>query len=486
MKIAVVEPLLQSTKNVIRDVIYGCWCAGKRIGGATVPPFEQLTVATILKHDGHDVVFVDAQMEQLSFDAIVRRIEGADLVVTSTSVMTMRDDARFVRKLKEHLPSVRALAYGSHPTFMPEETLKKGYDFAVQREPEWVVRDLARCLARGDEEGARRVPGIAAYGPDGTFTKNDRYPFIENLDQIPPLDVDLLSKDYVYFNPIVRNLPYITVSTSHGCPAKCSYCTAPFFHGTRTRFMSARKVVSDIGYYLSRGMREIYFRDETFTADRQRVVDICDGIEEKKLSFSWICNARVDSVDKPLLERMKAAGCHLVKFGAESGNQAVLDLVKKGITIEQTRDAFRWCREVGINTHAHFMVGMPGDTLRTMEDTIRLACEIEPSTATFGICTPYPGTPLFRQVARADGRIGDGTDNAAIERLHLEGAYNSHFSDVDSATLSKTVKRFYRRFYLRPRYLLGAFARIRNGNMVRNAVLGGLNVVGFALGKNSA
>lgn len=164
MKIAVIEPLLQSRKNVIRDVIYGCWCGGKRIGGASVPPFEQLTVATILKHDGHDVCFIDAQQEQLGIDQVAARIEGCQLVITSTSVMTMRDDATFVRELKARMPGLRAAAYGSHPTFKPEETLEKGYDFAIQREPEWVVRDLVRRLDANDEDGATRVPGIVSRG----------------------------------------------------------------------------------------------------------------------------------------------------------------------------------------------------------------------------------------------------------------------------------------------------------------------------------
>lgn len=486
MKIAVVEPCLENKKNVIRDVIYGCWCGGKRIGGATVPPFELLTVATILGQEGHEVVFVDAQAEQLEIAEVIRRIQGCGLVVMSTSVMTANSDAEYLKRLKAGVPGMLTAVYGSHPTFQPEATLDKGIDFAVQREPEWVVRDLAAALGRGDMDGARSILGICTRAPDGRIIKNARYPYIEDLDLIPPLDVRLLPKDVDYFNPIVRNLPYITVSTSHGCPAKCSYCTAPFFHGTRTRFQSARKVLDDMGYYLSNGIRELYFRDETFTANRQRVLDICAGIAERGYRFSWICNARVDTVDHEMLEAMHKAGCHLIKFGTESGNQDVLNAVKKGITLEQTRIAFRDCAEIGIATHAHFMVGMPKETYESMEDTIRLALEIEPTTTTFGICTPYPGTPLFREVQRKDASIGDGATNAAMERLHVEGEFNHLFCSVDTQDLKKTVKRFYRRFYLRPTYILGALGRIRNSNMLRNAIVGGLNVFSFATSKKES
>lgn len=485
MKIAVIEPCLESKKNIIRDVIYGCWCGGKRIGGATVPPYEQLTLATILQNDGHDVIYVDAQAEQLEIDEVKDRMGQRDLVVISTSVMTMRSDGIFVTKLKEGNPDLKIAAYGSHPTFQPEDTLNKGIDFAIQREPEAVIKELARRIEAGDRAKVMECPGVSMKGDDGAIIKNQRMPFMEDLDEIPAINIDFLPIDIDYFNPIVKNLPYITVSSSHGCPAKCSYCTAPFFHGTRTRFMTDEKVLEDIEYYLSKGIREIYYRDETFTADRRRVMAICRGIVDRGYEFSWICNARVDTVDEDMLKAMKGAGCHLIKFGTESGNQTVLDSIKKGITLEQTRQAFRWCNDIGISTHAHFMVGSPGETHETMYDTLDLALEIKPTTATFGICTPYPGTPLFREVLRKDPSIGDGTDNAQMERLHVEGDFNSLYCDVDGSTLRRTVKTFYRRFYLRPTYVLDTIKRMRNMNMLRNAVIGGLNVFTFATDKTA-
>lgn len=486
MKIAVVEPCLESKKNIIRDVIYGCWCGGKRIGGATVPPYEQLTLATILKNDGHDIQFIDAQAEQLEIEEVAHRMEGAELIIVSTSVMTMNSDANFVGILKEKIPGLRVAAYGSHPTFQPEDTLDKGIDFAIQREPEAVVKELARALAENDWEAIENCPGLVFRKPDGNIVKNKRMPFLENLDEIPAIDVTMLPQGVVYFNPIVKNLPYITVSSSHGCPAKCSYCTAPFFHGTQIRFMSAEKVLADIEYYLSKGIKEIYFRDETFTASRKRVMEICEGIVERGYKFSWICNARVDTVDEGMLKAMAKAGCHLIKFGTESGNQKVLDEVKKGITLAQTRQAFEWCNNIGISSHAHFMVGSPGETEDSMEDTIQLALEIEPTTATFGICTPYPGTPLFREVLKKDPAIGDGTANAAMERLHVEGDYNRHYCSVDGPVLRRTVKEYYRRFYLRPSYFMKTLRRMKNTNMLRNAVIGGLNVFSFATNKTSS
>jgi len=249
--------------------------------------------------------------------------------------------------------------------------------------------------------------------------------------------------------------------------------------------MSAKKVLADIDYYLANGIRELYFRDETFTANRRRVIDICKGIVERGHKFSWICNARVDTVDEEMLRYMKAAGCHLIKFGVESGNQEVLDAIRKGITLEQTHQAFEWCNSVGISTHAHFMVGSPGETHSSLQDTLNLAIEIEPTTATFGICTPYPGTPLFREVAKKDPSIRDGSENAQMERLHVQGDFNHLYCDVEGPTLRRTVKAFYRRFYLRPSYIAKTVWRMRNATMLRNAIIGGLNVFSFATNKGT-
>ncbi|MBI5055298.1 MAG: radical SAM protein [Nitrospirae bacterium] len=448
-----------------------------------MPPFEQLRVATILQSEGHEVVFADAQAEQLSIEEVVSRIQGAVLLIISSSVMTINSDAKYVARLKERIPGLIVAAYGSHPTFRPEDTLKKGIDFAVQREPEWVLRDLAEALSAGKPEEIYHIKGLAFFQKDSSLKINPHYPYIEDLDAIPPVNISFLPKGVEYFNPIVRNLPYITVSTSHGCPGKCSFCTAPFFHGAKIRMQSAKKVLDDIGYYLKAGIKELYFRDETFTADKSRVISICEGILERGYRFSWICNSRVDTINEETLRLMKKTGCHLIKFGVESGNQEVLTAAGKGITLEQTRTAFNLCRKIGINTHAHLMLGMPGETEDSLNDTLKLALEIKPTTVTFGICTPYPGTPLFKKVLNQDSSIGDGSVAAAMESLHVEGEFNHLYSSVNSAMLKHTLKKFYRRFYLRPGYLLRSMLRIRNRNMLRNAIIGGLNVFSFSTNK---
>jgi len=478
MRFLALNPSSVATKNVVRDVLYGCWCKGKRIGGGTVPPFGLLLVATVLKKAGLDVAFVDAMGERIPMSNVCARAQEFDVVVASTSTMTVTEDAAVLRSLKEANPRLRTVLFGSHPTFMPEATLAKdGVDMIVRGEPEFAVRDLALALERGEDW--RSALGIG-YRDNGETVINPDYPLIEDLDDLPFLDVALLPRGIDYFNPIVKRMPYMTITTSRGCPGVCSFCTAPFFYGSALRFRSIDNVIAEIKFLKAKGYREIYFRDETFTFKPSRTAEFCDRAIEENLGISWICNARVNTLRPEVLAKMKRAGCHLIKFGVESGVQSVLDRSRKGIKVDQTRRVFRWTKEAGIDTHAHVMLGMPGESPDTIDETIRFILEIEPTTVTFGICTPYPGTPLFREVASRHPEIGDGS-NSDLANLHVMALYNEHYTTAPQPVLEKSVRRAYRRFYMRPGYLLRALGRLRSLDDVKRCLIAGAQVMDFAV-----
>ncbi len=478
VRVLVLNPASELTGNVVRDVLYGCWCGGKRIGGGTVMPFEQLLVATVLKEDGHQVRFLDAAAELMPPARVSALAPEYDLVVISTSTMTLNEDAAVLAGLKARNPGLVTVAYGSHPTFMPESTLaRRSIDIAVRREPTMIVRELARALAMGGDW--QQIKGIAYRDEEGRVQVNPHAPFLKDMDALPNLDLDLLPAGVDYFNPVVKRLPYVATSTSAGCPGRCTYCTAPFFHGRRLRMKSAGRVVEEVAHYVARGYKEVYFRDETFTASRRRVEDICKGILDRGLDVTWIANARVGTADRKLLRLMKRAGCHLIKVGVESGSQEVLDRVKKGIRLEDTRRLFEDMKAVGIDSHAHMMLGLPGETVESLNQSIQFAISLEPTTVTFGICTPYPGTPLFEQVAEIHPEINDGTDTD-FSRLHVQGAFNPHFTSLSADYLRQAVPMAYRRFYLRPSYLLRSLTRIKGMNDVKRYLLAGTKVFDFS------
>lgn len=478
LKFLVLNPSSSITNNVIRDVLYGCWCKGKRIGGASVPPSTLLLVATVLKQAGLDVAFLDALGERISLRESLARASGFDVVIISTSTMSINEDTNVLACLKEANPAIRSIVFGSHPTFMPEATLsRKGVDIIVRREPEFIIRDIALSFER--KRNWKEIKGIGYLDRDKIIL-NPYYPLIENLDELPFIDVDLLPKGIDYFNPIVKRMPYMTITTSRGCPAGCRFCTAPYFYGAKARYRSVESILEELLMLKSKGYREIYFRDETFTMRQDETLKLCKRMIEENLGLSWICNARVDTVNRELLKAMKRAGCHLIKFGVESGVQKILDLSRKGIRVEQTREAFRLTKEVGIDTHAHTMLGMPGETDETIAKTIDFVLEIEPTTVTFGICTPYPGTPMFLDVVKKFPEIQDGS-SSDLSKVHVQGLFNEIFTSVKRRDLEKSIKFAYRRFYLRTSYLFKRIKRIENMENLKRCLIGGINVIDFAV-----
>ncbi len=479
MKILVLNPSTSATKNVIRDVLYGCWCKGKRIGGATVPPFALLQIATILQNEDHDVEFLDAQAEQVPLELVEHKVVDCDAVIISTSTMSFTEDADTLLALKGANENLTTVMFGSHPSFMPTYSLAhEGADIIVRHEPEFIIRDLFRALRNGGDEW-KTIPGIG-FRQDGEHVLNPEYPFID-LDELPYPDVTMLPQGIDYYNPLVRRMPYITTTTSKGCPAKCTFCTAPYFDGMKVRFQNADYVLGQIEHFLAHGYREVYFRDDTFFVWKKRDIQICEEIVKRGLDVTWIANARVSMIDKEMMQRAKDAGCHTIKFGIESGVQEILDRMRKGYTIEQAYQVFEWVHEVGIHAHAHVMLGNPGDSRETIERTIKFVKELNPGTATFGLCTPYPGTPLFDEVAELYPEIKDGTQSD-LSKLHTEGIFNEHYTSLKKEELEAYVQKAYREFYLRPSYVVGtAVKQLRGIDDIKRLSIAASNVVDFAL-----
>ncbi len=437
--------------NVVRDFVYGCWCGGNLVGGIQMPPLSQLYVATVLRDDGMGIWLVDAGQDPGAYRAALAAAPGLDALVLLTSTNSFRKDAEVAREFKRVNPDIRTVFFGAHPTFLPDSCVQEpGVDVGVMREPELVLRDLFRAWR--DDGDWQTIPGIAFESDQGTVV-NEPYPFIEDLDTLPFPDRGLLPPGARYFNPVARRLPFTTMQTSRGCWARCDFCTVPSFFGHKVRWRSPEHVLTEIRQVVADGYREIVFRDETFTAHKGRNRAICEGIISEGLDVSWVCNARSDRVDEPQVALMKRAGCHLVKIGVESGDQAILDRMRKDITLDQTRAAFAACRQHRVDTHAHVMLGCPGESWESLDRTLRFVREIRPATASFGLYTPYPGTDVFDRVRAEHPEIADGTD-AELERLHVQGFFNHHFTELEPGDLEKAVRMAYRGFYLRPGFLV--------------------------------
>lgn len=478
MRAVLLIPPSKHTKNVARDLVYGCWCKGKRIGGIKFPPVSQLIVVTTLIKFGHECDLLDAAAMNLSLEEVIAMIKDYKFLIMLTSTMTINEDASFVNNLKEANPELVSIFYGAHPTFMPKYCLTKdGVDFVIQREPEFIIRDLISSLKAGNDN-YKVIKGIG-YKDKNEFIINEPYPFIENLDDLPIPDRSLLYKKVDYYNPVIKRMPYTTMFTSRGCPGRCTYCTSPPFYGTVYRARSADSVLEELEIISKQGYKEVFFRDEMFTTDRDRVVKICEGILEKQLDLTWIASTRVGAADKDLMKLMKKSGCHMLRFGVESGVQEILNTIKKGIKVEQTIKDFELTHKFQIDTHAHCMLGMPGETEDTIRQTLNFVKKIDPTIITFGICTPYPGTKLFDLVLEKYPEVGDGSD-CNLEKLHTNSFYNDVYTDLSNEQLNQWIKKIYREFYFRPGYLFKWLGRVSSLDELKRITLAGAQVIDFA------
>ncbi|MFH1255395.1 MAG: radical SAM protein [bacterium] len=479
MNIALLIPPSKFSKNVARDLVYGCWCKGKRIAGVQFPPLSLISVGTVLKRNGVNVKLIDAAAENLAVNQIGEKIKDCAFVVMLTSTMTLNEDSEILAELKKNNAEIKTIVFGGHVTAEPKSSLeKKGIDIVVRREAEYIIRDLA--LAVKNNKNWQDIKGIS-FMQGGQYVENADYPLIENLDELPIPDRTFLPAGVDYYNPVVKRMPYTTMFTSRGCPGQCTFCSSPIFYGRAIRAMSAKRVLEEIREIARLGYKEIFFRDEIFTVFKDRVKEICETIIKEKIDISWICSSRINTLDKEMMITMKQAGCHMIRLGVESGVQRLLDNVKKGIKIEQTEQVFKWAHEAGIDTHAHMMIGIPGETEETIEQTIKFILKIDPTIVTFGILTPYPGTQLFLELRKHHPEIGDGTA-MDISKLHTNAFYNEYFTSLNAGQLQKYIRKVYRKFYLRPSYILKWIKKIKSLDEFKRIALAGTQVFGFISG----
>jgi len=243
-------------------------------------------------------------------------------------------------------------------------------------------------------------------------------------------------------------------------------------YGRRFRKRSPENVVDEVQHVIDEyGVDEIYFDDDCFTLDRKRLIKICEEIVRRHIEVKWMCQARVDNVDQEMLEAMKRAGCHYIKYGVESGSQEMLDAMKKGITLKDVRKAFKLTRKVGIKTQAFFLLGLPWETHETIQKTIEFAKEIKPDSAQFAVVVPHPGTELYDLCLEKGWLKYESWEDFDCRKALIE---------TDSLS-AKDVENYrikaYREFYLRPSYILRTTLRLWNPKEARRIIRSAKSII---------
>lgn len=424
--------------------------------GVLYYPLWLIYAASVVKESGFDVEFYDACAKMTNEEETIRildhKISDSRLFVLDTSTPSIYSDVKFAEKLKDKYPDSFILLVGTHPSATVNETmeLSGSIDGIARREYDYIVRDLAIGLR--DQTPLSEVKGLSYRSNDNFIIHNDDAEFIADLDQIPYISKFIKEyldvKDYVF---AAAAYPSIQIFTGRGCPARCNFCVYPqTMHGHKYRLRSVENVVGEFEYIVKNfpEVKEIVIEDDTFTVNKNRTVEICQRLIEKKIKIRWLCNARVN-LDYETMKIMKKAGCHLIIPGVESVSQKILNNIKKGTTVKQIENYMKNAHKARLMVHACYMVGNNGETHETMLDTLNAALKFKTDTVQFFPLIPYPGTEAY-EWAKDQGYINGKYDEYCQE----DGTLNCIIStpELSARELVDFCAYARKRYYLRPWY----------------------------------
>lgn len=478
----------------------------KSQSGGQTPPFGLACLAAASRQRGFPTRIIDAPAQGLDDHAVAALVAERQTAVVGLTAATIAVEsaARIARIIRRIWPRALIMIGGAHLTALPEETLARyeEFDLGVIGEGERTLCELLDALANGAD--VRRVPGLIlregqeykllrdevasgsyvpvsdASGVEGAsdrLARTEPRPLIMDLDSLPPPAFDLLPDLAKHYCPpvhTVRRLPAALLVLSRGCPGRCLFCDRSVF-GNRLRAWSANYALGLVEELYQRyGIREIQIRDDNFLAFPRRLEEFCVGLIARRLDLTWTCAGRVDMINPERLALMKRAGCWQIWYGIESGSQAILQTVGKGIRLEQIRRAVHATKKAGIQPCGFFILGHPGETPQTLEETISLACRLPLADAHFSFMTPFPGSELYRRVHEfgrfhADWNELNGWRPTFIPR------------GLSPEDLERASRRAFFSFYFRLRIVLGYLRRVRSIDHMRLYGRGFLALTEFLL-----
>ncbi|UCD86920.1 MAG: radical SAM protein [Desulfobacterales bacterium] len=417
---------------------------GKRFNRAW-PPLSLMVCAAMLRERGCEVQIIDGRV-QPGWRRQVNRIgHQYDWIVLTSSPMDRWQcpnlEVDHFIAVAQSFPSEKLIIVGAHGSLFPQAMLEQtGAAAVVVGEPEPAV---VRLISEGDWSA---TPGVV-FKPNNTVTSNGRAVPL-NMAQAPVPAFDLIDFSRYYYELLGKR--FALFESSRGCPYPCRFCLKVMF-GDGVRFKPVGRLINEIDIAVTKfGVRTGYFIDLEFTMNRDRTVKICDRLSEQKYPFIWCCQTRADAVDAKLLSKMKQAGCRLIHFGVESGSEDVLRDTKKRVDLAAIRKGVRLTQEAGIDTACFFLFGLPGETPADMQKTISFAKTLNPTYASFHVVTPYPGTPLYKNAFSASSNAKSTPD------------FPLYCAEHNPLLLSEMTREAFKRFYLRPKYIL---SRITQGNI---------------------
>ncbi|MGZ3709455.1 MAG: hopanoid biosynthesis associated radical SAM protein HpnJ [Bdellovibrionota bacterium] len=386
---------------------------------------------------------LDAPPHHVSGEETINIAKDFEFLVLFTSTPGFPGDIRLARAIKNQNPKIKIAFVGPHVSVLPEKSLRDcpEIDFICRKEFDYQVVDYAKGKPLGE------IPGVS-FLKDGKVVHNPDAPQIQDLDALPHVtEVYKRDLDVTKYNvPFLLN-PYVSLYTTRGCPAQCTFCLWPqTLSGHPWRKRSSDDVAAEMAKakQLWPEVKEFFFDDDTFNIQKARTIELCAKL--KPLGLTWSCTSRV-TTDFETLKAMKEAGCRLLIVGYESGDQQILKNIKKGATIERARQFTKDCHKLGLVIHGDFIMGLPGETHETINNTIAFAKELDVETIQVSVAHAYPGTELYDYAVKNGFMVGDNkmVDEGGHQLAHIQ------YPGLPADDIMSAVHRFYDEYYFRPK-----------------------------------
>ncbi len=425
--------------------------------GSTFPSYGLLLLAAVAREKGFKTAIIEAASLGLTFGQAIKEIikEKPDYLGITATTVSIFQAAALAGKIKKKNPQIKTIIGGPHVTATPEKTMRRfsAFDIAVLGEGEETIVELISALDSG--ANLNKIAGLVVRRGKKLINTGRRAP-IKDLDKLPVPAWDLLPGFPQRYRPTpmrIKKFPAAMLLASRGCPNLCVFCDRSVF-GQFCRSHSPEYVFKLIKtLYHQYGVREILFEDDMFFIFKDKVKELCRFLIKERLNLSWSCAGRVNAVDKDLLMLLKQAGCWHISYGIETGDENILKLIKKNITLEQVKKAVKMTNEAGILAKGFFILGHPTETPETIEKTINFAKSLPLADASFFKMTPLPGSELYK-VAKKYGKFYDDW-----QKMNLLETVFIPFG-LTKKQLEDYEKRAFKVFYWRPKIFLSYFGRL--------------------------
>jgi len=427
-----------------------------------------LSYAAGVLEQEHEVRLVDAPAWNWSQKQVIKDIDKfqPNLIVEDSSFPSLDNDIAVTEVIKQTYPNAKVVLVGPPASQFPDRILESnGIDIVARWEYDFTLAEIAKTIENGD--GFDDIKGIS-YKRDGRITHNPDREFSnsEDLDKIPFVSKvykkHLNVRDYFLGNSLY---PEVQIFTGRGCPFQCTFCSWPqTLMGRKYRVRSIANVLDELEWIEGNlpQVKEVFFEDDTFTIDKERVTAFTSEYKKRGLSIVWACNARV-GLDYETMRRMKQSNCRLLIVGYESGSDKILQNIKKGITLEEIRQFTRDVRRADLLVLGDFIIGLPGETRETVEKTSRLIKDVQPELLQVSVASPFPGTEFYRWAKDKGYLLTDNPNEYLDEQGHQKAIIS--YPELSGKEMVQAVDKILKKYYLSPSYIPSAIRQVfrRNG-----------------------